>query len=61
MSNDIVQEEKSSKGMQFVSKMTQMGGYFFLRLPKERNETAKRYYDNKKFLLVKFNEVELEN
>lgn len=61
MSNTLQGQNKRSKGMQFVSKMTQMGDYFYLRIPKERNETAKQYHQNKKFLLVNFNEVEVEN
>lgn len=63
MSNNIMQEEKKirSKGMQFVSRMTQMGDYFYLRIPKERNETARKYFESKKYLLVNFNEVEIEN
>lgn len=63
MSNNIMQEEKKirSKGMQFVSRMTQMGDYFYLRIPKERNETARKYLESKKYLLVNFNEVEIEN
>lgn len=58
-----MQEEKKirSKGMQFVSRMTQMGDYFYLRIPKERNETARKYFESKKYLLVNFNEVEIEN
>lgn len=63
MSNNLMQEEKKtrSKGMQFVSRMTQMGDYFYLRIPKERNETARKYFESKKYLLVNFNEVEIEN
>jgi hypothetical protein len=53
------QEKDKPKGMQFVSRMTQMGNYFYLRIPKERNATAKKYFDNKKYLLVNFTEVEV--
>lgn len=47
--------------MQFVAKMTQSGEYFFLRIPRERNEQAKRYFENKKHLLVTFHEVEVDD
>ena len=59
----LMQEEnkRRSKGMQFVSRMTQMGEYFYLRIPKERNETARKFYEKKKYLLVNFSEVEIEN
>lgn len=62
MSNNLMQEEKKirPKGMQFVSKMTTTGGYFYLRIPKEREHQAKKYFENKKYLLVTFTEVEVE-
>jgi len=55
------QNKVKPKGMHFVSKMTQMGEYFYLRIPKERNETARKHYESKKYLLVNFTEVEMEN
>jgi hypothetical protein len=60
MSSNTMQQhqEDSPKGMQFVSRMTRTGGYFYLRIPKEREETAKKYFENRKYLLVNFKEVE---
>jgi len=62
MSTSLMQGEnrRRPKGMQFISKMTQMGEYFYLRVPKERNETAKQYHESKRYLLVNFTEVEVE-
>jgi hypothetical protein len=55
------QEERTPKGrgMQFVSQMTKSGDYFFIRIPTERNQAAKKYFDSKKYLLVRFNEIEV--
>lgn len=61
MSTNVMQERKPrSKGMQFVGRMTQMGEYFYLRIPKERNNQARKYFESKKYLLVRFSEVEEE-
>jgi len=48
-------EEKKTKGMQFVTRISRMGDYYYLRIPKERNESAQRYKD--KYLLVRFHQV----
>lgn len=63
MSTNVMekQDKRRSHGMQFVAKMTQSGEYFFLRIPRERNEQAKRYFENKKHLLVTFHEVEVDD
>lgn len=46
--------------MQFIAQMTKQGEYFYLRIPKERNETARKYNEKKSYLLVSFTEVEVD-
>lgn len=49
------QEGKQPKGMQFVTRISKMGPYLYLRIPNERSEAAERYKD--KYLLVRFHQV----
>lgn len=60
MSTNLMQEKRKgkTKGMQFITRMTTTGGYFYLRIPKERSEQAQRYFDNKSYLMVNFSEIE---
>ena len=44
--------------MEFVARITKMGEYFYIRIPKERNESAKRYFKNKGYLVVNCSEIE---
>jgi hypothetical protein len=57
--NNVVQEEhieeRQPKGMQFVSRLNRMGDYFYLRIPKARNESAEKFRDMT--LFVRFSEV----
>lgn len=63
MSTNLMQKERKprSKGMQFVSRMVQTGGYFYLRIPKEREQQARKYFESKNYLLVSFSEIEVED
>lgn len=53
--NSTMQEEKQPKGMQFVTKISKMGEYLYLRIPRERSESAEKYRE--KYLLVRFHQV----
>ena len=52
------QKERRARGMQFISRITRMGEYVYIRIPKERNEAALNFKD--KTLLVRFNELREE-
>jgi hypothetical protein len=60
--NNVVQQEhqkeRRTRGMQFISRITRMGEYVYIRIPKERNEAALNFKD--KTLLVRFNELREE-
>lgn len=50
------QQTGPSRGMQFVSRLTTMKPYYYLRIPVERNESAKKFLG--KQLLVTFRQVD---
>jgi hypothetical protein len=50
------QQRGQSRGMQFVSRISTMKPYYYLRVPVERNDSAKKFLH--KQLLVSFTEVE---
>ena len=50
------QEKPVSRGMQFVSRISTQKPYFYLRIPVERNESAKKFLG--KQLLVTFHQVD---
>ena len=51
------ESERESVGFQFVSKITTMGKYFYLRVPNERAESAKRMVDKGEYLIVTVREA----
>ena len=52
-----IQRKKATTGFQFVSKMTTMGKYFYLRVPNERADSAKKMVDRGEYLIVTVREA----
>ena len=50
------QEKRPSRGMQFVSRLSTQKPYFYLRIPVERSESARKFLH--KQVLVTFVELE---
>ena len=52
-----IQPKKATTGFQFVSKMTTMGKYFYLRVPNEHADSAKKMVDRGEYLIVTVREA----